>query len=111
MSENLANWPQPYLDDLCIKITDGAHYSPTTDTNGLPIATVENMLSSSFDMASCRRISKGDFEDLKRNNCQPLKGDVLFSKDGTIGKTFVFSQDEEVVLLSSIAIIRTKSEF
>lgn len=110
MSENFADWQHPYLNDLCSKITDGAHYSPATDEDGLPIATVENMLNSRFDIASCRRISRIDFEDLKRNNCQPQVGDVLFSKDGTIGKTFVYNQNTEVVLLSSIAIIRTKNE-
>lgn len=110
MSENFANWAQPYLNDLCSKITDGAHYSPATYEDGLPIATVENMLNSTFDISSCRRISRSDFEDLRRNNCQPLTGDVLFSKDGTIGKTFVYNQNTEVVLLSSIAIIRTKKE-
>ena len=32
--------------------------------------------------------------------------DVLFSKDGTVGKTLVFNQNVNIVLLSSIAIIR-----
>lgn len=110
MSKDFTEWPLQELSDVCLKITDGAHYSPQTSIDGLPIATVENMMNSSFDLASCRRISKNDFEDLKRNSCHPLKGDVLFSKDGTIGKTFVFSQNVELVLLSSIAIIRTNTE-
>ena len=68
------------------------------------------MKGSSFDLKKCRTISPEDHEDLTRNNCMPLSGDVMFSKDGTIGKTFVFNQEEKIVLLSSIAIIRPQKE-
>lgn len=98
------------LENLCDLITDGAHKSPPTYEGGLPIATVENMKGSSFDLKKCRTISPEDHEDLTRNNCMPLSGDVMFSKDGTIGKTFVFNQKEKIVLLSSIAIIRPQKE-
>jgi type I restriction enzyme S subunit len=37
---------------------------------------------------------------------KPDIGDVLFTKDGTVGKTLVFNQKIDLVLLSSIAIIR-----
>lgn len=100
-------WEDFKLDDLCILITDGAHASPKTVPNGLPIGTVENMLTNSIDISACRLIGKEDFDALVKNNCQPLIGDVLFSKDGTIGKTFVYNQKEKIILLSSIAIIRT----
>jgi type I restriction enzyme S subunit len=103
-------WKEYTLNDLCELITDGAHASPKTDPNGLPIGTVENMLDDSINIPGCRLISKEDFESLVRNNCQPVIGDVLFSKDGTIGKTFVFNQKEKIILLSSIAIIRTKTK-
>ena len=104
------NWRGCHLDELCELITDGAHASPKTVENGNPIGTVENMRESEIDVESCRRIGDSDFEYLKRNNCKPIIGDVLFSKDGTIGKTFVFNQNEDLVLLSSIAIIRTNKE-
>lgn len=96
------------LETVCDLITDGAHASPGTVDNGMPIATVENMRNTFIDVDSCRTISPEDFRSLVQNNCQPQIGDVLFSKDGTIGKTFVFNQNDSVVLLSSIAIIRTK---
>ena len=43
---------------------------------------------------------------LQRNGCKPQINDIVFSKDGTIGKTFVYKEDQSVVLLSSVAIIR-----
>jgi type I restriction enzyme S subunit len=102
------DWTNCCLDDLCVLVTDGAHASPKTVEGGYPIGTVENMLENKIDVPSCRTIGLEDFNYLKRNNCKPQLGDILFSKDGTIGKTFVFNQPDDLILLSSIAIIRTK---
>ena len=103
------NWIQNKLENFCILITDGSHLSPKTEVNGMPISTVENMRENSIDIDSCRTISRDDFNYLVRRNCKPEINDVLFSKDGTIGKTFVYKQKANIVLLSSIAIIRTKT--
>nr|WP_285889516.1 restriction endonuclease subunit S [Neobacillus niacini] len=99
-------WGYVSLEEITIKITDGAHKSPPTYEHGLPIATVENMRNDFLDIESCRTISKEDFDELVGNSCAPVKNDVLLSKDGTIGKTLVFNQESKIVLLSSIAIIR-----
>ncbi len=104
------SWSAGVLDDVCSLITDGAHASPKTSELGFPIGTVENMLGDRIDTEACRIISESDYNSLVRNNCQPRDGDVLFSKDGTIGKTFVFKQPDKLVLLSSVAIIRPEPD-
>ena len=90
-------------------VTDGSHLSPKKIENGFPLATVENVNGSELDIESCYQISKEDFDSLVKNNCKPQINDVLFTKDGTVGKSFVFRQNVDVVLLSSIAIIRPKN--
>lgn len=100
-----SNWDTKKLKEITQRITDGAHYSPPTDEEGLPIATVENMKGNAIDVTSCRRISNEEFNKLVANNCSPRKNDVLLSKDGTIGKVMVYEQDDDITLLSSIAII------
>jgi len=107
---NLPEWTFSTLRDNAQLITDGAHASPPTRSWGRPIATVQNMGSQSIDVGSCRLISGEDFEKLVKGNCAPEIDDVLFSKDGTVGKTFVYRQSDRVVLLSSIAIIRLKKD-
>ncbi len=59
-----------------------------------------------IDFSACKKISPADFEDLKKNDCRPLLGDVLFSKDGTVGKVAVIDFDKDFVVLSSLAILR-----
>jgi len=99
------NWKVVNLSDVC-SVTDGAHFSPKECDNDKIIGNVKDMEENGFNYNACTRISNEDFEKLKKWGSSPLKGDVLFSKDGTIGRVFVFDGKKEMVLLSSIAIIR-----
>jgi len=98
-------WKLQKLGELT-KVTDGSHYSPEKVSTGFPLATVENVKGDFIDIDSCYRISKEDYEQLVKDGDKPDIGDVLFTKDGTVGKTLVFNQKIDLVLLSSIAIIR-----
>jgi type I restriction enzyme S subunit len=102
-------WKVCRLEDACLEITDGSHFSPKENKNGnYRIATVVNIRANQIDADSCKKISKEDYEKLVENGCKPQLGNVLFSKDGTVGLSFSFKQNLDLVLLSSIAIIRPK---
>ena len=105
-------WEVVKLEDVCVKITDGSHWSPKeVEKSEYRIATVANLRDRYIDINSCKPISKKDFEKLLREGDVPEKGDILFSKDGTVGICFSFNQDEsKVALLSSIAIIKPKKQ-
>lgn len=102
-------WQVAVLNDLCERITDGSHFSPKEDKEGkYKIATVANIKDNNIDLGSCKSISETDYKALVKNGCKPEIGDVLFTKDGTVGICFTYKQNEDLVLLSSIAIIRPK---
>ena len=96
------------LISLCDKITDGSHHSPKAIENGtIPYVTVRDVSwEGKIDTVHCKKISKLDFIELERNGCKPLVGDVLLSKDGTVGKVAIVDFDMDWVVLSSLAIIR-----
>ncbi|WP_299818090.1 restriction endonuclease subunit S [uncultured Pontibacter sp.] len=98
-------WDIDAVQTLCSKVTDGAHFSPKPLDYGYRIGNVKDMTDYGFDYEGMTKISQKDFQELARQNCSPKKGDVLLSKDGTIGRVIVFNDDEQVVLLSSIAIL------
>lgn len=102
------SWDELPLGDVCEKITDGAHKSPPSVEVGLPMASVKDMHTWGLDLSSARRISEADFVELERNSCRPRLNDILIAKDGAnLNKhTFLYDREEEVVLLSSIAILR-----
>lgn len=106
-----SGWELKPLEDLCDLITDGAHRSPPTVSSGYAMASVKDMHDWGIDIGGCRRISKDDFDQLVRNNCKPQKNDVLIAKDGSYLKhTFVVGDEEDVVILSSIAILRPSAK-
>ncbi len=111
---NLVNidskWIKGSLDDACIKITDGSHYTPKYLTNGYPFISIKNRKNNKLDFESCNLISNEDYEKLKRNDCNPLMGDVLFSKDGTVGEVIKIDYKRDFIVLSSWAILRPKKE-
>ncbi|TGV03394.1 restriction endonuclease subunit S [Flavivirga rizhaonensis] len=95
------------IKDCCLLVTDGAHKSPKTLDEGFPYVTVRDIGDDgSIDTANCKKISLKDFNLLANGNCQPLYGDILFSKDGTVGKVALVKNEKEFVVLSSLTILR-----
>lgn len=102
-------WLNTSLHEVCTEITDGSHFSPKAVTVGYPYVTVKDIKNDKIDFKNSLRISKVDFEKLVYNGCKPNKGDVLFSKDGTVGKVCLIDFEKDFVVLSSIAILRTNT--
>lgn len=95
------------LEDICLKITDGAHYSPKATAEGYPMYSVKDMKYNNFDNISSKLISEKDYQKLVKQGCRPEKNDVVIAKDGSYLKhVFVISDDIEAAILSSIAILK-----
>jgi len=107
---NPKGWEVKRLEEVCEKITDGSHYSPKTTKEGFPYITVSDVKGGSIDFKNCKKIAEKAFADLKNSKCMPIKGDVLFSKDGTVGKVVEVKESREFVVLSSLAIIRSNNK-
>lgn len=99
-------WRRLTLKEACTVVTDGTHYSPI-DTGGLhPFLTVKDINERGLDFVGCSHISKTEFDKAQSVGAVPQYGDVLFSKDGTVGKVHVVTEDKKFAVLSSIAILR-----
>jgi type I restriction enzyme S subunit len=110
-SHNLPpNWSWVKLGDVCEKITDGSHYSPKAIAKGFPYVTVKDLENDRINFESCKSITKKDYIKLVENDCKPRKNDVLFSKDGTVGKVCLIDYEKEFVVLSSLAILRPNTK-
>jgi type I restriction enzyme S subunit len=101
-------WSRSILGELCERITDGSHWSPKGIDEGMPMASVKDMQEWDFDVDTCRQISDEDYRQLVSNDCRPRLGDILVAKDGAnLNKhTFLIIEERELVILSSIAILR-----
>lgn len=96
------------LEDLCEKITDGSHQSPKSVDEGYPMASVKDLTPFGIDLDSCRLISSEDYTKLVQQGCRPEVNDILIAKDGNscLETVMVQREEQEVVLLSSVAILR-----
>ena len=96
------------LEDICLKITDGSHYSPADDpTSCIPMLSVKDMEEFDFNYNNCKHISEDEFNKLLKNDCVPKENDVLVAKDGSyLKEIFVNENENKKAILSSIAIFR-----
>ncbi|MCK9623009.1 MAG: restriction endonuclease subunit S [Methylobacter sp.] len=102
------NWQTKTLNDVCLKITDGAHNSPKSVAVGKPMASVKDLTRFGVDLSLARLIANEDFETLVKQGCKPEIGDVLIAKDGNsaLDTVCTVKKSLEAVVLSSVAILR-----
>ncbi len=74
---------------------------------GIPFIRVSDFTVYGVDENSDKNISQELYEKLK-NDFQPQKGELLFTKDGTVGITSVF--DNEIQCILSGAFLRLKQK-
>lgn len=101
-----AHWEVTALKRLCATITDGAHISPQTEGGVFPFISTKDVAEDHIDFDDCLKTTEESYDLMVRSGCRPRAGDVLFSKDGTIGRTVVVQEDRDFVVASSLIIIR-----
>lgn len=110
LGEVPAHWEVTRIKRLCELITDGAHISPETKGGVFPFVSTTNISDEGIDFVDCLLTSPSSYEYLVKTGCKPEKGDVLFSKDGTIGRTVVVRESRSFVVASSLIIIRPNAD-
>lgn len=98
------------LDAVTTKIVDGAHKTPSYTAVGVPFLVVENLTRGpGIDFSETRFVTESDHKELfKRAN--PERGDVLVSKDGTLGVARFVDTDAEFSLFVSVALLKPSRE-
>lgn len=101
-----AEWEVKRLDEIAVKIQDGTHFSPTIYEDGDNLyITSKNVKNGYVDLTKRTYVKMEDHQNIYKR-CDTKKGDILLTKDGTIGQACINPFDEEISLLSSVAFIR-----
>jgi type I restriction enzyme M protein len=100
------DWPVFELSQVSTKITDGAHFTPTYVETGVPFLRVTDITESN---TSKKFIPREEHDELIKR-CRPEKGDVLYSKNGTIGIAKLVDWDWEFSIFVSLSLIKPKKE-
>ncbi|MSR60596.1 MAG: restriction endonuclease subunit S, partial [Planctomycetaceae bacterium] len=99
-------WPVVTLDQITNQITDGTHFTPTYTESGVPFWRVTDLTQSND---SKKFISNAEHVQLIKR-CHPKKGDILYSKNGTIGVAKKVDWDFEFSVFVSLAVLKPKPE-
>jgi len=103
---NEKDYPIKTLNEGCLKITDGTHITPKYTESGVPFLRVTDLTESND---SKKFISLEEHKELIKR-CKPEKGNVLYSKNGTIGIAKLISGDYEFSIFVSLCLIKPKTE-
>lgn len=103
------HWDCCLFKHKSLKVTDGAHISPDTFNGSHYFVSTKDVVEDGIDFDRAVLTSTDSYNYLVKTGCNPLEGDVLFSKDGTIGRTVVVRSAPEFVVASSLIIIRPDS--
>jgi type I restriction enzyme, S subunit len=104
-----AHWEVGQLKRMTSVITDGAHISPETEGGLFHFVSTRDLVDGAVCFEGALMTSASSYEYLVRTGCKPLVGDVLFSKDGTIGRTVVVREERDFVVASSLIIMRPEA--
>lgn len=101
-----STWALTHMSDISYKIVDGVHKKPNYTETGIPFIQVRNLTAGTeIDYIDVKYVSKEDHEEFyKRAN--PQKGDILITKDGTLGITRVIKTDIAFSIFVSVALVK-----
>ena len=104
-------WDIASLAELTEKIVDGVHRTPTYLNCGIPFIVVTDLTKElEISFSNARLISEDDHREFIKR-ADPKKGDVLVSKDGTLGIAKVVNDDAPPFsIFVSVAMLRPKLE-
>jgi type I restriction enzyme, S subunit len=85
-------WATVSLGQLTWLVKDGVYFSPSYVSEGVPFITGGNVRPNGVDFTSAKRITPELHQELCKK-CKPEKGDILYTKDGTIGIARVNAYD------------------
>ncbi|MER2540509.1 MAG: restriction endonuclease subunit S [Azonexus sp.] len=107
--QDAGGWEERRMGDICERIMDGTHFSPTSKAGPCLYLTSKNIQNGAIDLSNIFYISEEEHRQIYER-CPVKKNDVLLTKDGAnTGNCAINGIDFEFSLLSSVAVLRGNS--
>ena len=108
--ENFADLPRGWgmvkLETLSRKITDGEHFRPPVQEEGVYFLSAKDIRENGISLDEPLFIDQATAEKARRR-CDPEKGDiVIVSRGATVGRMCLVNIDEIFCLLGSVILIK-----
>ncbi|MEH2445201.1 MAG: hypothetical protein V7K18_05290 [Nostoc sp.] len=99
------DWEIKTLGVITSKIVDGTHFTPKYVEYGVPFLRVTDIQDSTINLDNVKRITVNEHHQLTVR-CKPEYGDILYSKNGTVGITKIVDWYEEFSIFVSLCLIK-----
>lgn len=103
------SWKVKSLQDVCEKITDGTHQTPTYFPDGIVFLSSKNVTTGKIDWENIKYIDEAQHLELHKR-VAPKIGDILLAKNGTTGVAAIVDRDIVFDIYVSLAWLRPKGE-
>ena len=103
-------WEYTRLKYVTNQVVDGSHFTPTYTDSGVPFLRVTDLVNKEIDFSKIKFISSEEHATFIKR-CNPEKGDLLLSKNGTIGRTKIVDWDWEFSIFVSICLIKFRKNY
>ncbi len=100
-------WCWVSIDMIANKVSDGVHRKPSYVNTGIPFLSVKNLTAGNgISLDDVKFVSQDDHDEfIKRTH--PEKGDILVTKDGTLGVIRLIDFDAVFSIFVSLALIKS----
>jgi type I restriction enzyme S subunit len=108
-SEDAQGWSITRMDNIAPLIIDGPHITPTYQSSGIPFLTIRNIVTRKINIGNVSYVSEADHLQFSSRG-KAEKGDILYSKDGTLGIPCLVDTEDEFSFFVSVALIKLNKE-
>src|SRR5450631_1687773 len=100
-------WEIRPFADICSAIVDGVHKKPDYVREGIPFVTIKNLtaVEEGISFEDLNYISAEDHAQFTKRT-RPERGDILLTKDGTLGIPRVVDTDRAFSIFVSVAVMK-----
>ena len=103
------NYQIKKLQEVCEKITDWTHQTPTYFNSGYIFLSSKNVTSGKIDWNNIKYIDERQHQEMYKR-VAPRKWDILLAKNGTTWVAAIVDRNEIFDIYVSLALIRPKDE-
>ena len=105
----MSEWKKVKLDD-CLELITYGFTNPMPDTlNGPWKVTAKDINNGRIVFETARHTSQEAFDNYLTDKSRPKKGDILLTKDGTLGRLAIVG-DERICINQSVALLRVNND-
>jgi type I restriction enzyme, S subunit len=108
-SQGCRGWVKRTLKDICEKITDGTHQTPTYYETGIVFLSSRNVTSGRINWDNIKYIDAKQHAEMHKR-VAPRLNDILLAKNGTTGVAAIVDREVPFDIYVSLALLRAKGE-